>query len=111
MLRFVLLPFLLLVLVGWSTAFQPIQSRSIQKTNSRNPAFVGSALFAGQDDKRRKGVGSSGYRRERLEKLAELEDSRVETDKGFVLQAAGGFVAFIIVILAAAFFSGLLTQY
>ena len=50
----------------------------------------------------------SGTKRERLDKLAELEESRVETDKGFVLKAAGGFVGLIIVLLIVALTSGVL---
>lgn len=44
----------------------------------------------------------SGFRRERLDKLAELEDSRVETDKGFVAYAAGAFVVLILLGVVAA---------
>eukprot|EP00565_Helicotheca_tamesis_P002374 CAMPEP_0185740846 /NCGR_PEP_ID=MMETSP1171-20130828/38641_1 /TAXON_ID=374046 /ORGANISM="Helicotheca tamensis, Strain CCMP826" /LENGTH=113 /DNA_ID=CAMNT_0028412775 /DNA_START=125 /DNA_END=466 /DNA_ORIENTATION=+ len=60
-------------------------------------------LFADKRD-----VSRAGTKRERLDKLAELEDSRVETDKSFVLKAAGGFVAFIVVILVVALTSGVL---
>jgi hypothetical protein len=67
-------------------------------------------LHATGDDKKKQGVSSSGYRQDRLNKLAELEDSRIETDKGFVLKAAGGFVAFLVLLLAAAFASGILDQ-
>ena len=48
----------------------------------------------------------SGTKRERLDKLAELEDQRIATDKGFVLKAAGGFVGFCVILLIAAFSSG-----
>lgn len=50
----------------------------------------------------------SGTKRERLDKLAELEDSRVETDKSAVGLAAGGFVALIVILLAVAAATGLL---
>lgn len=50
----------------------------------------------------------SGTKRDRLNKLAELEDSRVETDKSFVGLAAGGFVGLILLLLAVAFASGVL---
>lgn len=55
-------------------------------------------------------VSRSGTRRRRLDRLAELEEERIETDKGTVLYAAGGFVGFIILLLVAAWSSGLLTQ-
>lgn len=49
----------------------------------------------------------SGTRRERLDKLAALEEERVETDTGFVLKAAGAFVGLIVLLLVGAFASGL----
>ncbi|CAB9520334.1 expressed unknown protein [Seminavis robusta] len=52
------------------------------------------------DDKR--DASRSGTKRDRLDRLAELEDSRVETDKGFVVQAAGAFVAIIVLGVVAA---------
>lgn len=60
-------------------------------------------LLAQQRDKSR-----SGTKRERLDRLAELEESRVETDKGFVGVAAGGFVGIILLLLVVAFASGVL---
>lgn len=60
-------------------------------------------LFMAPRDKSR-----SGTKRDRLDKLAELEDSRVETDKSFVGLAAGGFVGLILLLLAVAFASGVL---
>lgn len=50
----------------------------------------------------------SGTKRDRLDKLAELEDSRVETDKGFVGAAAGGFVGLLLLLLVVAFASGVM---
>ena len=58
-------------------------------------------------EKQKRGVGSSGYKRDRLDRLAELETDRVETDKSFVIKAAGAFVGLILVLLVAAFASGL----
>ena len=51
-------------------------------------------------------ASKSGSKRERLNKLADLEDSRIETDKSAVLKAAGGFVGLCIILLIAAFFGG-----
>jgi len=42
----------------------------------------------------------SGTKRERLDKLAELEKDRIDTDKGFVVKA---FVALIVILLIVAF--------
>merc|ERR1711957_76535 len=36
-------------------------------------------------------ISRSGTKRERLDKLAAMEDSRIETDKGVVVKAAGAF--------------------
>ena len=48
----------------------------------------------------------SGRKRERLDRLAELEEERVTTDKDFVIKAAGGFVAFLLILLGAGFAGG-----
>mmetsp|Transcript_25078 Transcript_25078/g.35107 ORF Transcript_25078/g.35107 Transcript_25078/m.35107 type:complete len:108 (+) Transcript_25078:87-410(+) len=53
-------------------------------------------------------VSRSGTRRERLDKLAELDEQRVETDKGFVVKAAGGFVGLIALLFVVAFSTGVL---
>lgn len=45
----------------------------------------------------------SGTKRDRLDRLAELEDSRVDTDKGFVVKAAGAFAVLIAILLVVAF--------
>jgi hypothetical protein len=57
-------------------------------------------LFMSQE---KKDASRSGTKRERLDRLAELEDSRVETDKGFVVKAAGAFVALIVLGVTFAF--------
>jgi len=51
-------------------------------------------------------ASKSGTKRERLDKLAALEEERIETDKGFVVKAAGGFVGLCVVLLIGAFASG-----
>jgi len=48
----------------------------------------------------------SGTKTDRLNRLAELDEDRVETDKGFVIKAAGGFVGLIVLLLVVAFASG-----
>ena len=51
-------------------------------------------------------MSKSGNKRDRLNKLAELEEEMVETDKSFIIKAAGGFVALLLVLLVVAFASG-----
>ena len=103
---------LLLVLCyssSYCLAFQPHSSVGVANRVGVAQQRTTATLFAAKDNKNKQGgVGSSGFRQERLNKLAELEDSRVETDKGFVLKAAGGFVAFLILLLGAAYAGGVL---
>ena len=51
-------------------------------------------------------ASKSGSKRERLDKLAALEEEKIVTDKGFVLKAAGGFVGLCVVLLIAALAGG-----
>ena len=44
----------------------------------------------------------SGTKRERLDRLAELEEDRIETDKGVVVKAAGAFIGLLVILLAVA---------
>uniref|UniRef100_A0A7S2R249 Uncharacterized protein n=1 Tax=Eucampia antarctica TaxID=49252 RepID=A0A7S2R249_9STRA len=62
-------------------------------------------LFAKRDASR------SGTKRDRLDKLAELEDSRIETDSNLVVKGGLAFVGLIVVLLGAAFASGVLDTY
>mmetsp|Transcript_3890 Transcript_3890/g.5803 ORF Transcript_3890/g.5803 Transcript_3890/m.5803 type:complete len:116 (+) Transcript_3890:111-458(+) len=59
-------------------------------------------------------ASKSGSKRERLDKLAAMEDQKIETDKGFVLKAAGGFVGLCLILcigaLATGVFDDLLLQ-
>jgi len=83
-----------------------LRVRSFTATAPRDLLLTGPATFATSStsttalfvDKSR-----SGSKRDRLDKLAELEESRIDTDKGFVLKAAGGFVGLIVILLVAAF--------
>lgn len=50
----------------------------------------------------------SGTKRERLDRLAELEESRIETDKSVVLKGAGAFVGLLILLLIVAGATGVL---
>lgn len=54
----------------------------------------------------------SGTKTDRMEKLAEMERmGSTGGDNGVFIQAAGAFAAFIVLAIAAAASSGLLTQY
>jgi hypothetical protein len=68
----------------------------------RTPSVASKTMLSVKDKSR------SGTKRDRLNKLADLEESRVETDKGFVSLAAGGFVGLILLLLGVAFVSGVL---
>mmetsp|Transcript_25889 Transcript_25889/g.29611 ORF Transcript_25889/g.29611 Transcript_25889/m.29611 type:complete len:128 (-) Transcript_25889:137-520(-) len=52
----------------------------------------------------------SGGRSGRMDKLAEMDSEMVETDKNFVLYAAGGFVGLIVVLLIVAYSTGVFDQ-
>ena len=56
----------------------------------------------------RRDASRSGTKRERLDRLAELEESRIETDKSVVLKGAGAFVGLIILLLIVAGATGVL---
>lgn len=94
---------------GFTTPHQPV-SVSVSTKGRAYASFINTkptpvtgiqTLLMAQRDSSR-----SGTKRERLNKLADLEDERVETDKGAVLKAAGGFVGLCIILLIAAFFGG-----
>mmetsp|Transcript_11620 Transcript_11620/g.17322 ORF Transcript_11620/g.17322 Transcript_11620/m.17322 type:complete len:118 (-) Transcript_11620:509-862(-) len=107
MTRFLLPLAIIAVYSSFASAFVPttqLPSSHLLTQRTSHNRFQQEPLFA--EDKR--DVSRSGTKRGRLDKLAELEDSRVETDKGFVLKAAGGFVGFIVVLLVAALASGVL---
>ena len=95
---------LLITIVSTVSAFQV--SPIVSKVNVATPIPL--SVMNAEDKKKR--VGSSGYKQDRLNKLAEMESSRVETDKSFVLKAAGGFAGFIVIVIVAAFASGVLDQ-
>lgn len=79
-----------------------VRSSSAIPTATTWRAAHSTALYSKTDPSR------SGARQERLNRLAELEEDRVETDKSFVLKAAGGFVAAIVLAIALAAVSGVL---
>jgi hypothetical protein len=58
----------------------------------------------------RRDVSKSGNKRDRLNKLAELQEETVETDKGFVVKAAGAFVGLIVILVGVAASSGVFDQ-
>ncbi len=67
-------------------------------------------LNVGSDTALHANFGRSGNKRERLEKLAALEEEKIETDKGFVVKAAGGFVGLMVVLLIAGLAGGVFDE-
>mmetsp|Transcript_19416 Transcript_19416/g.29189 ORF Transcript_19416/g.29189 Transcript_19416/m.29189 type:complete len:112 (+) Transcript_19416:156-491(+) len=86
----------------------PIQTAQLRSlfvsAPSSDMSHVG-PLFGEEFDR-----SKAGSRRGRLDKLAELEEDLVETDKSFVIQAAGGFVGLIFLIIIIGFASGAFDQ-
>jgi hypothetical protein len=76
-----------------------VPSASIPKQHA--PTLL---LLAKRDSSR------AGTKRGRLDKLAEREEEMIETDKGVVLKAAGGFVGLIVVLLIAAAAGGVFDE-
>ena len=74
----------------------------IAPTSNPSPRQDTTKLFDRRDASR------SGTKRERLDRLAELEESRIETDKSVVLKGAGAFVGLIILLLIVAGATGVL---
>jgi hypothetical protein len=75
---------------------------------SRNlPSSSGKVTTTQLFDERRD-ASRSGTKRERLDRLAELEEDRIETDKSVVLKGAGAFVGLIILLLIVAGATGVL---
>ena len=71
---------------------------SIAQTSKSLKIPRGSALMDQKGN-----VSKSGNKRDRLNRLADLEEERIETDKGFVVKAAGAFVGLLVILLAVAF--------
>lgn len=86
-----------------SSFLAPSQQVALNLHHQSHQASLDSKTMLSVKDKSR-----SGTKRDRLNKLAELEDSRVETDKSFVGLAAGGFVGLIVLLIGVAFATGLL---
>jgi hypothetical protein len=93
---------LLLSILCIGNAFLVPAPQSVQ-TRCREQQCMHKSVLMAQRDKSR-----SGTKRERLNRLAELEESRVETDKSLVGLAAGGFVGLLVLLLVVAFASGIM---
>lgn len=115
--KYLFLPFIFAAMTGSASALitPALETRvscrgrmlGIQKSQATAPApwrLPPTALYA----EKKRDVSRSGTKRERLNKLAELEEERVETDKSFVLGAAGGFVGLILLLLVVASATGVL---
>eukprot|EP00547_Thalassionema_nitzschioides_P001947 CAMPEP_0194202886 /NCGR_PEP_ID=MMETSP0156-20130528/2810_1 /TAXON_ID=33649 /ORGANISM="Thalassionema nitzschioides, Strain L26-B" /LENGTH=93 /DNA_ID=CAMNT_0038928503 /DNA_START=160 /DNA_END=441 /DNA_ORIENTATION=- len=86
----------------------PLQTSKLQVSSFSTPSSGMShtgPLFGEEFNK-----SKAGSRRGRLDKLAELEEDIVETDKSFVIQAVGGFVGLLFLILIIGFASGAFDQ-
>ena len=85
---------------------QPLTHRtgtsSVINPSHFSPREESTKLFERRDASR------SGTKRERLDRLAELEETRIETDKSVVLKGAGAFVGLIILLLIVAGATGVL---
>lgn len=55
-------------------------------------------------------ASKSGNKRERLDRLAELEESKVETDSTFVYAVGGGFIAIMVILFGIALSSGVIDE-
>jgi hypothetical protein len=76
------------------------------RTLMSSPSSLLTVLHMNKDPSR------SGTKKDRMNRLAEMEElGSANDDKGVFIKAAGGFVAFIVIAIAAAASSGLLTQY
>jgi hypothetical protein len=79
------------------TATAPRVISSLPKSSHQMPfATTTTTLFMANEQR---DVSRSGTRKERLNRLAELEKDRVDTDKGFVVKAAGGFVGLLLILV------------
>lgn len=97
--------FIALIFSAWAVSGFAPPSIHLIDVQVRGGVTNGSArtvLFERRDASR------SGTKRERLDRLAELEEDRIETDKSVVLKGAGAFVGLIFLLLIAAGASGVL---
>lgn len=87
---------------------QPVlgNTAAVSKVSSNSNTFVFELNMAPKDPSR------SGTKKDRMNRLAEMEELGTATsDNSVFVKAAGAFVAFIVIAIAAAASSGLLTQY
>ena len=92
----------LLITVTWTVDAFTVVGQTQTSVRRVNSDTLASSLSLNMADGQRD-ASRSGTKRDRLDKLAELEESRVDTDKGFVIKAAGAFVVLIGILLAVAF--------
>lgn len=102
MIRSILLLLLSILCIGHAFLVPAPVTLSVKTRGRREQTSRTSTILMARDKSR------SGTKRERLDRLAELEDSRVETDKSFVGLAAGGFVGLLLLLLVVAFASGVM---
>ena len=86
----------------------PMPSMKLSSSNHvirMNRPSSSSCLLAKKD------VSRSGTKRDRLDRLAELEDERVTTDSSLVLKGGAAFLGIIVLGVIVAFSSGVLDGY
>lgn len=99
---------LILSLFYFGMAFQMPMPMKLTTSNHgmmSRPLPSSSCLFAKKD------VSRSGTKRDRLDRLAELEDERVTTDSSLVLKGGAAFLGIIVLGVIVAFSSGVLEPY
>lgn len=112
---FILLPFLCLVnaLVSPSLSRRAFLLSSHQRVSFSIPTTTTSTtLFEEPPDEykeptKRYNASKSGNKRGRLDKLAALEDERVDTDKSLFLKGGAVFLGLTLLLLVVGFQSGL----
>ena len=98
---------LILALFHYGMSFQmPMPSMKLSSSNHEiRMNRPSSCLFAKKD------VSRSGTKRDRLDRLAELEDERITTDSSLVLKGGAAFLGIIVLGVIVAFSSGVLDGY
>jgi len=100
--------FLLLSAVLTVSGFVPATRSLVAIGGTKRGANTPSTIATTQLFEQKFDASKSGTKRERLDRLAELEEDMIETDKSTVLKGLGAFVALIVLLLIGAAASGVL---
>ena len=102
---------LFITLILSATAVSGFVPQALTHQTGRN-SVINPSNFSPREEStklfERRDASRSGTKRERLDRLAELEETRIETDKSVVLKGAGAFVGLIILLLIVAGATGVL---